>query len=145
MDPQSLPQQTRYSYKWARSVVEDLYRKCPRVSNLVEPILGLTRNQMAFVLAARQTEWQILRGFVVQSEHYAAKQTAVGRNTPQTLSICCQVALERAIKRAPDSLRGYLQQRKRSIYSKSWEKTEAGSSARSGVEAGGQLLLFPEA
>jgi len=105
---ESSPANPRYSFRWSANVVHELWEKCPRATILREWEPWLSDNQLAFVLATRTIEWQILRDLVKTLHAYIVQQDHVGHLDECLLYICVGVAVQHSARKAPKELKAYL-------------------------------------
>lgn len=98
---------TKYSFKWASKVVEDMLRDNVRATEFVTKISGLTSRKLAFLLATDQVKWNFSKSLIQRVHKYVTKQTVVG-SEPYPYWDLVRMAIEFERKRAPESLARYL-------------------------------------
>lgn len=63
------PKQSKYSFRWARTVVDNLYQKYPRATEIVCLVLDITQDNLATYLAKGDNVFPVIREFI----HIAAR------------------------------------------------------------------------
>jgi hypothetical protein len=76
--PVSLPSSPKYSLIWAQSIVNQALEKHARVSVSFLRFTGLSRHQLALLLAAGRPEWNILRDLLKTADRWLDKQASLG-------------------------------------------------------------------
>ena len=88
--PSSTPSKDRvpiYSFEWASSKIDLAFKSHPRAWQIFSPILGLSRRQLAYLLACNAPEWPVIRSIVHQISKWLAQQEKIaGRDAMEGFS-----------------------------------------------------------
>jgi len=74
----SLHPKLKYSLSWAKSVVNQALDEHARVSESFLEFCGMSRNQLAILLASGRPEWALLRDLLKYGDYWAWKQEKLG-------------------------------------------------------------------
>jgi len=78
--PASSSSNYRYSYIWARSIVNQALEKHARVRETFLEFTGLSTDQLALLLAKGRPEWHFFRYMLAQGDRWALCQERLGKN-----------------------------------------------------------------
>lgn len=137
---------TAYSYRWAADVVKKLWESCPRAARPWEQYFGINDNQLAFLLAARPTEWNIVRNMIKTLDKHLHRQAWLKQREltkHETAIICVVVSSWARGKTCPKPLYAWLTGREVAI--KLTEQYKEGQVGAPSDSDGHQLNLFPPA
>jgi len=64
----------KYSFTWAAHIIDKAWESHPRGWEILSPVLGLSRRQLAYLIACNDPTWPQIRTLVHRIERWEARQ-----------------------------------------------------------------------
>lgn len=97
-----------YSYRWAASVIKRARESHVRGWEILDPLLGLSERQLAFLIACNDPTWPQIRDIVHKAERWDARQRSVGPSPLKWTREDYRMLIVRECKSIVKSLGDYL-------------------------------------